>query len=177
MTKHWIPIPIDAVLDGTVGTPFPVAWKITNVDDSSGVWPFKLTVMPDDMNPAPEIMSLDGLPPGTRYIGEIVARPGETVEFSIDAKYLELDTFRFYTILFEADLDGDGMLEAVSSIATRSLPAPDCVGDFNQDGTIDGADLGFLLSNWNTAGADLDGDGTTNGADLGMLLAAWGDCP
>ncbi len=177
VTKHWIPIPIDAVLDGTVGTPFPVAWKITNVDDDSGVWPFKLTVMPDDMNPAPDIVSLNGLPPGTRYFGEVVAKPGETVDFIIDATYLELDTFRFYTILFEADLDGDGTLEAVSSITTRSLPKPDCVGDFNQDGMIDGADLGFLLSLWNTAGADLDGDGNTDGADLGMLLAAWGDCP
>jgi hypothetical protein len=51
--------------------------------------------------------------------------------------------------------------------------APACVGDFNADGLRNGADLGFLLANWGTPGADLNADGTTNGADLGALLAVF----
>lgn len=47
--------------------------------------------------------------------------------------------------------------------------------DLNNDGTVDGGDLGILLANWGQPGAtDLNGDGTTDGGDLGMLLAAWG---
>ncbi|MHC4977130.1 MAG: hypothetical protein ACYTF7_11080, partial [Planctomycetota bacterium] len=53
-----------------------------------------------------------------------------------------------------------------------------CFGDLSGDTTIDGADLGLLLSNWGDPGTtDLNGDGDTDGADLGLLLAAWGACP
>jgi hypothetical protein len=55
---------------------------------------------------------------------------------------------------------------------------PDCVGDLNGDGAVDGGDLGVLLSGWGgTGAADLNGDGVVDGADLGVLLGAWGPCP
>jgi len=54
----------------------------------------------------------------------------------------------------------------------------ECVGDFDGDGFVDGADLGFLLNLWgsNDPTADLNGDGIVDGADLGILLNAWGAC-
>ena len=55
-----------------------------------------------------------------------------------------------------------------------------CPGDFNGDGTVNGADFGDLLAVWGPCKGcpqDLDGDGTVGGADLGAFLAAWGDCP
>jgi hypothetical protein len=54
----------------------------------------------------------------------------------------------------------------------------DCPADFNDDGAVDGNDLGFLLASWGATGgsADLNGDGTVDGNDLGLLLAAWGPC-
>ncbi len=53
----------------------------------------------------------------------------------------------------------------------------DCPADLDGDGSVNGADLGMLLSAWNQAGpGDLDLNGTVDGADLGLLLAAWGDC-
>jgi hypothetical protein len=57
-------------------------------------------------------------------------------------------------------------------------PTP-CVGDFNGDGMVDGADLGTLLAAWGTDNPriDLNDDGIVDGADLGTLLAAWGPCP
>ena len=55
--------------------------------------------------------------------------------------------------------------------------APACLGDFNGDGLVTAADLGFLLAFWELPDGDLDGDGITNGADLGLLLGNWGGCP
>lgn len=56
---------------------------------------------------------------------------------------------------------------------------PDCpqfsIGDLNQDGIVNGADMGILLQHFGQPGfTDLDGNGTTNGADLGILLSVWG---
>jgi len=52
-----------------------------------------------------------------------------------------------------------------------------CVGDVDGSGTVDGSDLGLLLSQWGGPGsADLDGSGIVDGADMGLLLAAWGEC-
>jgi hypothetical protein len=47
----------------------------------------------------------------------------------------------------------------------------------NDDGLVDGADLGALVGNWGGTGAgDLDESGAVDGADLGLLLSAWGAC-
>lgn len=60
-----------------------------------------------------------------------------------------------------------------------------CPSDLNDDGAVDGADLGMLLLDWGTPGcgggmpcsADLDCNGAVDGADLGLLLLTWGLCP
>ena len=53
-------------------------------------------------------------------------------------------------------------------------PKPPPVADLNQDGAVDGQDLGILLAGWGSAGpGDLDGDGTVGGADFGILLSAF----
>jgi len=55
------------------------------------------------------------------------------------------------------------------------------------DGTVDGADLGYILANWGpNPGSPADivdnvtfmppGDGTVDGADLGYVLTNWGAC-
>ena len=49
-----------------------------------------------------------------------------------------------------------------------------CPTDLNRDGTVDGADLGLLLTAWGSGGGpDLDGSGVVDGADLGLLLIEW----
>ena len=48
------------------------------------------------------------------------------------------------------------------------------LGDLDNNGRVDGADLGALLGAWGTSGpGDLNGDGVVNGGDLGLLLGAW----
>ncbi len=60
-------------------------------------------------------------------------------------------------------------LEVGCSGCTRPIP-----GDINNDGVVNGADLGLLLAAWGgTGSADLNGDRVIDGADLGILLANW----
>jgi len=68
-----------------------------------------------------------------------------------------------------------GSIVAFDEITVTSQPIA-CPGDFDGDGEVNGADLSFILSTWNTTNesADLDGSGTVDGADLSVLLAAWG---
>lgn len=71
-----------------------------------------------------------------------------------------------------------GDFSVVSMTVTYASIAPACAADLNGDCTVDGADLGQLLSAWGGRGdADLDGSGAVDGADLGQLLSAWGPCP
>ena len=60
-----------------------------------------------------------------------------------------------------------------------TLAVPPCIGDINDNGTVNSADLGFLIAAWGTndAGADLNGDGLVDSEDLGLILSNWGSCP
>lgn len=70
------------------------------------------------------------------------------------------------------DDDGDGIPDECSQ---------GCVSDYNDDGFVDGVDMGILLSNWGVSAPassefDLTGDGLVNGMDIGVLLWEWGPC-
>jgi hypothetical protein len=70
-----------------------------------------------------------------------------------------------------------GMFKTGGTIfGAAKVPADPCrMGDFDCNGTVDGADLGLLLSNWGGTGiTDIDRNGVTNGADLGITLSLWG---
>ncbi|MEY3144178.1 MAG: GDSL-like Lipase/Acylhydrolase family [Planctomycetota bacterium] len=64
------------------------------------------------------------------------------------------------------DLDGNGIPDECLSAG---------LGDINNDGFIDGADLAILLADWSLSGspADLDGDGKVGASDLALLLSLW----
>ncbi|RPG17296.1 MAG: hypothetical protein CBB69_007345 [Phycisphaera sp. TMED9] len=69
--------------------------------------------------------------------------------------------------------EGQGVL----LVGCEPIGGDPCPEDLNDDGTVNGADLGLMLAAWGTDGADINDDGDTNGADLGLLLSAWGqDC-
>lgn len=54
-----------------------------------------------------------------------------------------------------------------------------CPADLNDDGIVDGADLGVMLGSWGPCGAciaNINGQGGVDGADLGILLGSWGPC-
>ncbi len=65
-------------------------------------------------------------------------------------------------------LNSDGIEEAFLATLPR-------IGDIDDTGVVNGADLGLLLAAWGSdnAPADLNDDGVVDGSDLGLLLAAW----
>jgi formylglycine-generating enzyme required for sulfatase activity len=75
-------------------------------------------------------------------------------------------------------------LTAILSLAVAVPATAQCTGDLNNDGFVNGADLGTLLSWWGpvvtanpvSVACDLDSNSLINGADLGVLLASWGPC-
>ncbi len=71
-----------------------------------------------------------------------------------------------------------GILLCCAPIHAGDVDCGGCTGDVNGDLTVDGADLGLLLSVWGRGSqcSDLNQDGITDGADLGLLLSSWGDC-
>ena len=71
------------------------------------------------------------------------------------------------SVISELDL----LVEIVASAPVSTNPA-----DFNDDGVVNGADLGFLISSWGVCigcPEDLNFDGIVNGSDLGLFIAAW----
>ena len=72
----------------------------------------------------------------------------------------------------------NGVPQQASSIASFDLPELVCPWDIDASGVVDGADLGLLLLNWDSAdaAADVNGDGLVDGADLGLVLLNWGLC-
>jgi len=69
----------------------------------------------------------------------------------------------------------------VFAVRTASTLACDCPYDLNGDRTVNGGDLGLVLSSWGvangTAIADTNHDGIVDGQDLALVLGAWGACP
>jgi subtilisin family serine protease len=55
------------------------------------------------------------------------------------------------------------------------LCPPACIGDFNQDGGVDGSDVVDFFTAWENgdAAADLNQDGGVDGSDIGTFYAAW----
>jgi hypothetical protein len=100
------------------------------------------------------------LPP-SRTIFDITASPSGKIIGDGTGIYVG-----FYT---EADWAGF-QLRQISDVPVW-LP-----GDANKDGTVNGADLNIVLSNYNLGGMDWDrgdfnGDGQVNGADLNVVLS------
>ena len=77
---------------------------------------------------------------------------------------------------------GDLFVSVNTTDTVLLVSAPSCScnftldADFDENGVVDGGDLGVLLGAWGTGDctADLNHDGVVNGADLGQLLGQWG---
>ena len=73
---------------------------------------------------------------------------------------------------------GDRTGPAAFAKARELWNEPACPADLDGDGIVDAVDLGIALGSWGDAGeGDVDGSGTVDGADLATILGAWGPCP
>ena len=67
---------------------------------------------------------------------------------------------------------------ALAAFASPAHAQSACDADTNDDGTVDSADLGTLLSAWGPCSGcagDLNGDNQVDSADLGALLSLWNE--
>jgi hypothetical protein len=82
-----------------------------------------------------------------------------------------------------ASVNGNGNLDAAEYIrvplcsltAAGCLPPPPCPADFNQDGGVDGADVGAFFEAWEQgeSGADINQDGGVDGSDVAAFFGFW----
>jgi len=88
----------------------------------------------------------------------------------IDLAPLGLASIRFVRVRVPVGAMQSAEIDGFSDVAAAGM-----AGDLDGNGSIDGADLGILLSAFGTTepSADLDGNGSVDGGDLGALLAAW----
>lgn len=81
------------------------------------------------------------------------------------------------TVVYQPFIGALPVEASLSHLAVFSLPI--ATGDLNLDGTVNGEDLGFLLSFWGpceACQADINEDRVVDGGDLGIVLAAWTAC-
>lgn len=172
-----------------VGTSMNMSILLTNTSPVALNIPFMVKAMnSDDMMPSEELR-LNGLPPGTRYIGNLTLQPNGSAPVSFAAQYLEHHALGFDDIVLSTDTDGDGNFEALISIGTRSIPitcdadiAPVPVGN----GVVDIDDLVWVITHWGgcpqpcipgSCPGDTNGDCVVNIDDLVKVITAWGACP
>lgn len=102
------------------------------------------------------------------------------VALPVEAAELETVWVRLVSLQTTAAA-GTNRVDDVFFSGVKDSGPPPCIGDFNGDGVVNGADLGELLAAWGPvpegSPVDLNGDGVVDGADLGTVLAAWGNCP
>jgi hypothetical protein len=103
--------------------PFPFDPTVTNTGNVSINIPFEITAIGEDMMPNNLDVSLNGMPPGNPVTGLLSLAPGASTSIPLTAlvsAYVPLQTF---TLLMQADMDGDGIPDPLASMAfTVTIP-------------------------------------------------------
>ena len=93
-------------------------------------------------------------------------------DFNIEFLALEGQVFKIRVGSTDGS-EGSGEI----SVNCEPIGGNPCPADLDGSGTVDGGDMGLLLSQFGGSGsADLDGNGQVDGGDLGLLLVDWGPC-
>lgn len=107
----------------------------------------RVRVVNPNMEPDTQSVSLNGLPPGTPMIvgGNEPAPADFSITFNVPIRFVKGDAIGLYTILVEADVDGDKDFETLKSfdIQNAVVPPPTL--------TVTPTDKGIALS-WNDEG-------------------------
>jgi hypothetical protein len=145
----WCIIVVD-IGTGVVLVPAPghrsVAFDVTNTDSQSASLDYRVVAQPADPNDSddPVAVSLNGLPPGEPVIGTLHVAPGTTVPLPVDVSFAAHEPFRFYDIIIEGDVDGDGKFEPLEAHGVQSTPVHP--GDLDCNGVVDFGDINpFVL--------------------------------
>ena len=110
-------------------------------------------------------------------LGGLFIEPSNVPEVLLQLTLEPTDTLvRFEKAIFA---NPDAQEIPIDATSVLDLGDEPCLGDLNNDGEVNGADLGLMLVAFSGSdpNADLNDDGVVNGADLGLMLVGWGDCP
>ena len=100
-------------------------FEITDVQVAQDL-AFEIQAFEPGMVPDTEIISVNGLPPGEPLTGTLSLRPGEATRLEVDLSATAQGPSDFFDLLLSADVDGNGEMEALSSVSL--LPtATDCL--------------------------------------------------
>ncbi|MBM4112025.1 MAG: hypothetical protein FJ253_01425 [Phycisphaerae bacterium] len=122
-----------------------------------------------------------GFGEGKTFLGSGTATPGGdgTTEFAVAVD--RPDPLRFPLRVSVTGTRGMSVTSEFSNcFEITGTEKPLCPADFNDDGQVDGDDLGTLLGMWGPCVgcvADFNDDFQVDGDDLGTLLGEWGPCP
>ena len=166
-----------------VGTARELAMLVTNETDGDGVVDYTIrtqyasTDIPDDV-----ALGLNGLPPGEPVIGTLVISPGQSMMIPIAVEAVAHEPFDLTRVVLEADADGDGTIDDVSSLLVRTqIPCfTGPVGDLDGDGLQGSGDvapfvealLGMPADPYDYILADVNCDGHADGDDIGPFVNA-----
>src|SRR6185295_14563570 len=84
---------------------------VSNHGTSVASIPYRIRAIGPDMEPDQYSLRLNGLPPGEPVLGTLTVAPGGTTTLPCRVMFELSDPTTLYTILLEADLDGDGEYE------------------------------------------------------------------
>lgn len=130
-----------------VGISKSISWLVTNPNDPNPDIQYKIQVQADG-DPDQQAISLNGLPPGTRYIGNLSVPQGGSGTIPVDVAALFHEPFEFYQIILFLDVDGDGTLEPVDAIEMRTYAGCGArlTGDANGDGQVNSGDITLFVN-------------------------------
>jgi hypothetical protein len=171
------PLPIGVGPSGTnIGT------AITNSSPTARSFPLRIRVIGPDMEPdlGDAIISLNGLPPGEPFIrSSAVLAPGDSEDITVNVQFDSPDDASVSSIIIEADVDGDGEWEPISSRFVQFAYEDPClcVADFDASGgTPDAGDVDAFFTAWLNGDAAADSDcsgGTPDAGDIDEFFAQW----
>jgi hypothetical protein len=125
-------------------------------------------------------LSIDGRQSGVGIYNFIRVEPGETLPILYGVTLTEERPAELFDAVLFSDLDGDGEFEPLISQAYQSASGELCVGDTNNDGAVNFADLNTILTCFGLTGepghllGDLDRNGLVDFADLNIVLSNFG---
>jgi hypothetical protein len=107
-------------------SPVVLPIEVQNAGQGPVNLPYRVRVTGPDMGPDVSGISLNGAAPGTAVTGVLSLPVGGTRIIDCSAMFVVDDPQQWYSVLFEADLDGDGDYEPMEAVSVTSMLEDPC---------------------------------------------------
>lgn len=166
-----------------MGVVTPLRVEMTNENDTAWSAQLRIRVIGPDMEPDTNTIGLNGLPPGEPIIRGVAIPPHSNSFFDVFADlapaYGDMPAGDgaqpFYSIILEADLDGDGEWEPLTGRLLQIVNDPPCAADLNLDGEVTSQDFFEFIAAFFSGDllADINLDGEVTSQDFFNYLTAF----